>query len=258
MSLAPLMGLPGRVKILLDRIGSSTPTQLARLDDDVSSRAPASTALSSSTWTGARAAKLDNLDGAVSASKTVLKSQEFLSSGNWVRPAGVDQVWVTAVGGGGGGGNGNGSSGGGGAGGGAGCAVVRLPLMTSANLTVVIGSGGSSRGGRGGSTSVGSIVAAGGEGGSGSGGDGGASGSGITQQGAGGNNRQRGESCGHPGGEPSGALTGGAGGGGSIMGAGADHDASAGANTGAGGGGGSSTADGGSGGSGYALIEWFE
>jgi hypothetical protein len=57
--LEPLLGLPGRIKILLDRIGSNTPTQLGRLDANVSSRAPASTALSTSQWTNTKAGYLD-------------------------------------------------------------------------------------------------------------------------------------------------------------------------------------------------------
>jgi hypothetical protein len=40
-------------------MGANTPTQLGRLDADVSSRAPASTALSTSIWTAGRAAFLN-------------------------------------------------------------------------------------------------------------------------------------------------------------------------------------------------------
>jgi len=45
--------------------------KLDNLDTTVSSRAPASTALSSTTWTDARAAKLDNLDATVSSRSTL-------------------------------------------------------------------------------------------------------------------------------------------------------------------------------------------
>ena len=57
--LEPLLGLPGRIKILIDRITSTRASNLDNLDGAVSSRAPASTALSSSVWTGTRAGYLD-------------------------------------------------------------------------------------------------------------------------------------------------------------------------------------------------------
>ena len=100
-----LLGVPGRLKTLLDRLTSPragyldnlsaytttrgakldnlnatitsradatyyTSTRAAKLDSidaTVSSRAPASTALSTSTWTSTRAAKLDNCDVAISS-----------------------------------------------------------------------------------------------------------------------------------------------------------------------------------------------
>jgi len=57
--LEPLLGLPGRIKILIDRITSTRASNLDNLNATVSSRAPASTALSSSVWTGTRAGYLD-------------------------------------------------------------------------------------------------------------------------------------------------------------------------------------------------------
>lgn len=100
-----LLGVPGRLKTLIDRLTSTragyldnlasytpargtkldnldalitsrasgadyTPTRAGKLDNldaTVASRAPASTALSTSTWTSARAAKLDNCDVAISS-----------------------------------------------------------------------------------------------------------------------------------------------------------------------------------------------
>jgi hypothetical protein len=50
---------------------SSTDLGLSRIDANISSRAPASTALSNATWTDARAAKLDNLDATVSSRSTL-------------------------------------------------------------------------------------------------------------------------------------------------------------------------------------------
>ena len=57
--LEPLLGLPGRIKILIDRITSTRASNLDNLDGAVSSRAPASTALSSSVWTGTKAGYVD-------------------------------------------------------------------------------------------------------------------------------------------------------------------------------------------------------
>ena len=57
--LEPLLGLPGRIKILMDRITSTRASNLDNLNATVSSRAPASTALSSSVWTGTREGYLD-------------------------------------------------------------------------------------------------------------------------------------------------------------------------------------------------------
>lgn len=108
-----LLGVPGRLKTLIDRLTSTragyldnlsaytttrgtkldnldaavtsradathyTSTRAAKLDSidaTVSSRAPASTALSTSTWTSARAAKLDNCDVAISAISAVQSIQ---------------------------------------------------------------------------------------------------------------------------------------------------------------------------------------
>lgn len=56
-----LLGVPGKLKALLDRLTADRAGYLDRLDATVSSRAPASTALSSATWTGPRAAKLDEI-----------------------------------------------------------------------------------------------------------------------------------------------------------------------------------------------------
>ena len=57
--LEPLLGLPGRIKILMDRITSTRASNLDNLNATVSSRAPASTALSSSVWTGTKAGYLN-------------------------------------------------------------------------------------------------------------------------------------------------------------------------------------------------------
>lgn len=56
-----LFGVPGKLKTLLDRLTADRAGYLDRLDAAVSTRAAASTALSSATWTGTRAAKLDEV-----------------------------------------------------------------------------------------------------------------------------------------------------------------------------------------------------
>jgi len=61
-----LMGVPGKLKKLLDRVTDTRATNLDNLDSTVSSRAASSTAISSAVLTPARIANLDNLDGAIS------------------------------------------------------------------------------------------------------------------------------------------------------------------------------------------------
>lgn len=68
--LAPIYGA---VIKLLNRL---TQALADRIDTTISSRAPASTALSTATWTGTRAGKLDNLDAAVT---TLAASADYTS-----------------------------------------------------------------------------------------------------------------------------------------------------------------------------------
>lgn len=56
-----LAGLPGKLKVLVDRLTSTRAANLDNLNATVSSRAPASTALSNAVWSDARAAKLDSI-----------------------------------------------------------------------------------------------------------------------------------------------------------------------------------------------------
>lgn len=57
--IAALLGLPGKMKVLTDRLTSARATKLDNLNATVSSRAAASTALTNVVWSDARAAKLD-------------------------------------------------------------------------------------------------------------------------------------------------------------------------------------------------------
>lgn len=57
--IAVLLGLPAKVKTLVDRLTSGRAANLDNLNATVSSRAAASTALSNAVWTDVRAGKLD-------------------------------------------------------------------------------------------------------------------------------------------------------------------------------------------------------
>lgn len=59
MSADLLLGIPSKIKSLLDRLPVSRANKIDNIDTTVSSRAPASTALSSNIWTNARAAFLN-------------------------------------------------------------------------------------------------------------------------------------------------------------------------------------------------------
>ena len=177
MSMAPLLGLPGRIKTLLDRLTATRAANLDHLDATISTRALASTAVNSADLTTARIVlldKLNNLDGKISESGSKLKTQVFTSSGTWTRPEGVNMVMISGCGGGSGGGGagmwrsragptgpahgrggisggGQGSLGGravsysygGNGGGGAGSqSCLRLPVYVTRNQSVVVGAGG--------------------------------------------------------------------------------------------------------------------
>jgi hypothetical protein len=115
-----LLGLPGKVKTLVERLTAVRAANLDNID----------------------AATMANLDAAVSSAGKVRKTQVFTTSGTWTRPAGVDSVHVFLVGAGGGGGGVSTAEtdrvGGGGGGG----QVVERDLSVAGNLTVTIGAGG--------------------------------------------------------------------------------------------------------------------
>jgi hypothetical protein len=56
-----LLGVPGKLKTLMDRLTAGRAAKLDNLDASVSSRAPSATALSNLTLTNGRAAKLDDI-----------------------------------------------------------------------------------------------------------------------------------------------------------------------------------------------------
>ena len=128
------------------------------------------------------------------------KIQIFTTSGTWIRPTGVDVVYVTIVGGGGGGGGGvagqssttsTGARRGGGGGGG-GQSFFNYPVAVTGDVSVTVGAkgtggaggipsaGNGSNGTDGGDTSFGTLIAKGGKGGQGTQGVGGASGGGLS------------------------------------------------------------------------------
>ena len=104
MSLAPLLGLPGKVKTLLDRLTATRAGYLDNLDAAVTTRAPASTALSSATYTSARAGYLDKINTFLDADTGIMvpKFQLITSGTSWTRPAGIigNLVYVSAIAGG--------------------------------------------------------------------------------------------------------------------------------------------------------------
>lgn len=176
----PALGVSGRLKKILDRLTNSTEAlsdgrvaKLDNLDAAVSTRAPASTALSSATWTGAKAAFLD---AAISTAGRQLKKQIYTSgSGSWPVPTGVHVVYITACGGGGGGGaspTGSTADCGGSGGAGAACCL-RLPVhvVPGASVAYAVGAlgtggvAGSNPGTAGGNTTFGNVTLTGGSGG---------------------------------------------------------------------------------------------
>jgi len=98
MSLAPLMGLPGKVKALLDRLTATRAGNLDNLNTTVSSRAAAATALSTANWTNTRAGNLDRLDATVASRASQSSVDSVLSSvGGGVPRAPSNELSLSSV-----------------------------------------------------------------------------------------------------------------------------------------------------------------
>jgi len=82
-----LAGVPGRLKTLLDRLTAARAANLDNLNATISSRAPASTALSNMVWTPERATKIDglrNIEPVFSVralSETIFQTDTFYQDG---------------------------------------------------------------------------------------------------------------------------------------------------------------------------------
>lgn len=143
-----LYGLPGKIKTLLDRLTDNRATKLDNLDATISSRAPASTALSSNVWTNNKADYVDtyissikNAGGGGGGGSVIY----FTSSGTFTVPDNVYSITVRVVGGGGGGGTSNVTTRGGAGGGGGGFATQIIATSPGTQYTVTVGgSGGTS------------------------------------------------------------------------------------------------------------------
>lgn len=69
-----LLGVPGKLKTISDHLTTNLSTTRAakvdNLDAAISTRAPASTALTNATWTNARAEKIDTLETKIDTLET--------------------------------------------------------------------------------------------------------------------------------------------------------------------------------------------
>lgn len=80
-----LAAVPGKLKALADRLTAARADNLDHLDADISSRAPANTAVSNAVLTDARVAKLDNLDNIASAPariKSIQRGTIYIAGGS--------------------------------------------------------------------------------------------------------------------------------------------------------------------------------
>lgn len=75
-----LFGVPAQLKTLLDRLTATRATKLDNLNDTVTSRAPASTALSTATWSATKAGYVDTTISSRAPSSTALSTATWTSA----------------------------------------------------------------------------------------------------------------------------------------------------------------------------------
>lgn len=93
-----LFGVPGKLKTLLDRLTATRAGYLDRIDATVSSRAPASTALDSSVWTGTKAGYLDAaVTSRLGSIKAIYKGTISVTTSGSSPTAGGGTATITAV-----------------------------------------------------------------------------------------------------------------------------------------------------------------
>lgn len=121
MSMAYFAGIPGKIKVLLDRVTATRAANLDKLDATVSTRSTSTEVAKAATWTQALADKINlNLDKKVSESGLVKKRVVLTATtaSNWTIPPKLKHggVEVSMIGGGGSGSKqiGTGQAGGGG------------------------------------------------------------------------------------------------------------------------------------------------
>lgn len=85
-----LAGVPGMLKSLRDRLTTTRAANLDKLDVNVTTRAPANTALSNQVWTDARAAKLDISNSPIGRSTTGIVGR---GTNSWVPQYGKHPLW---------------------------------------------------------------------------------------------------------------------------------------------------------------------
>lgn len=94
-----LAGVPGKLKTLIDRLTSTRAANLDNLDAAISTRAAASTALSTATWTATKAGYLDMAISGVARIKSIQQvnssASTGVSSGTWSGSITVTTVDVT-------------------------------------------------------------------------------------------------------------------------------------------------------------------
>jgi len=148
-----LSGILGQVKVLTGRLSAARAGYLDNLNTNLAvAPAPASTALSTATWTSGLATRL--------AGAGISQAQEYTTgSGNWSVPANVTLCWTTMIAAGGAGGK----DAGGGAGGGSGEMLFRMPYKCTAGGTVAYAIGAGVTATNGANTTFGTLTVEGGK-----------------------------------------------------------------------------------------------